>query len=366
MGVDPLTLGVGALYGGYKWNQNRRRGNRDRETLSGYEDTMRDQRGFRTGTATKVGSGVEPTRGLEDRLANVGQDPIYQQLMQRYQDQLNNGYQSRSLPYMQEFAETGGWSPDAIAGVNKSIAGYDEIAGGGGAANTLYKELMETGGWSDEDTTRFRQENAAQTPAVFDRLGEQLERRRTITGGQGGGVDREGAMLARGAAQENAGNVRRGNLELGESVRSGREAGASGYSRNVLSGLSGALGGRMGLQNSINQGRQFGAGGLEDISRSEADYGFENMRGMEGLRQSGINESMQYLGMIADSLGLEGRQRQDFINSQLGLNQQGDQRQDDLESDLLSFLGASRRRGGGRGSATRFTGGANNTTSAGG
>lgn len=329
MGVDPVTLGIGAGYGVYKGVQNRRRTNRDRETARGYESTMQNQRGFRTGTATKVGSGLEPTAGLEGRLANVGQDPIYLQLMQRYQDQLNNGYQSRGLPYMQEFAETGGWSPEARAGVNKSIAGYDELA--------------DTGGWSEDDRTRFRQENAAQTPAVFDRLGENLRRRRTITGGEGGGIDREGAMLARQAAQENSRAVRGGNLELGESIRSGR-----------VTGLAGALSGRMGLQNSINQGRMFGASGLEDISRSEADYGFQNMAGMTGLRQSGINESMGYLNLIADSLGLEGQQRAAFINMQLGINQQSDERTDDLEGDMLGFLQASRRGGNRRGNQRRF------------
>lgn len=334
MGVDPITLGIGAGYGIYKGTQNRRRTNRDRETLSGYDQTMRDQQGFRSGNMTKVGSGLEPTSGLEGRLDAVGTDPIYQQLMAQYQSNLSGGYQSRSLPYMEEFAKTGGWSPEAIAGVNKNIAGYDEMA--------------ETGGWSEDDRTRFRQENAAQTPAVFDRLGENLRRRRTITGGYGGGVDRETSMLARQAAQENSENVRGGNLELGESIRTGQQH-----------GLAGALGGRMGLQNSINQGRMFGAGGLEDISRSEADYGFENMRGMAGLRQSGINESMQYLNMIADSLGLEGQQRMSFINAQLGLDANSDQRTDDLEGDLLGFLMASKKRGSsgtGRSSATRFDG----------
>lgn len=308
MGIE--IAAVMAAAAAAKYANNRRSANRDQAlvTKRGNAQT-RDNAKFRNDAQTRLTGAQEKDKG------------VYSDLYNRYTAAPNAGYQ--------EFANTGGWNPTDTADIEGNIGKWNEIAEGRGS-NSTFKEFSETGGYTEDDKSNIRQRIASQTPSVYARLKENMENRRRVSGGFGAGFDEASASMARESARESGSAVREGEIGLSESIRSGRLAGAEGYSRNVQQALGAKNAARMGLVDSRNSGRMFGIEG-EEQSRQFGTSGLARLReqGMSG-------EELQAMDQWLASLGMDERQRREYLERQLGINRQKTENTNTLFSDLSS------------------------------
>jgi len=344
MGFDPITLGIGAAVAGGKYLSGRSKNKKnqkaidaERQRTQGFTDE------FRNDAQTRLAGAREKDKG------------VYNYLDAAYKKQAGGGddvsYNTRALPGYEDMARTGGWRDSDTADVEGNIRGWDEIAQGRGS-NATFKEFSETGGYTDEDKTNIRQRIAGQTPALYARLKENLANRGRISGGYGSGVDTASLALARGGAQANAEAVREGEIGLSESIRSGRTAGAEGYSRNVLSALAAKNAARQGMVDSRTRGQSVGLSGMNDISRGEfgADVSNRDNRnaGIEGsmrLRQMGASgEESSAIAQWMASLGMDASQQERFLAQQLQQNAATGKTTQDLFRDLFGVADAAMRK----------------------
>lgn len=342
MGFDPITLGIGAAYAGGKYLSNRGKKKKADTALNTYGKPDERVNQMYDDAASRLPGARERDAQLRDNIMN------------QYQNQANGGsnvsFNTRALPTYEEFARTGGWGAADTAGINRTIGGYEDLAAGKGPAQEFYRNLMDTGGYTDADKSNIRGRIASNTPAIYESLRGDMERMSAPQGYRPGFSDSL-ARLAREKARESGAAVREGEIGLSESIRGGRLAGAGGYSSNVLAGLGGAASTRMGYVNSRNQGRLAGAGGMNDISRGEMDADQFNtqqrnraLEGMTQLRGQRSAEEAMYLDQMMASLGMNAQQRQAFLSQTMGNEANKGAMDDDLMQDSLGFLLAARKK----------------------
>lgn len=332
MGVAiPVAM---AAYGVYKGVKNKQRAKRDKKESDR--------------TQSDILGRLDPlTQGAQQR-----SDAAHTDLQNRYTNMLDNpggNYQSRGLPGYTEFSQTGGWDDAARGDVEGNISEWANLVRGEGA-NKTFKEFSETGGYTDDDKANIRGRVAAQTPSLYAGLSQELKRKSAVNP-YAFGLDSAGTKLARESARASSDAVREGEIGLSESVREGRLAGAQGYTNSVLQSLAAKNNARQGMQDSINQGRQFGISGLEDVSQNEyaasqrdTEMGLE---GLAGLRREDLDVLMRGLGMSTN-------QRNTGLDRSLALNQRADAGSDQITSSVMNGVlnyYMSRRGGGNTGVA---------------
>jgi hypothetical protein len=181
--------------------------------------------------------------------------------------------------------DNGGYSPERIAQINKSISGLQGLGETGGLDDTainrfrgngIYDEFAQTGGWSNQDKANFRDRTRSGMASQFGSMKNEMARRNRISGGN---ATNYGAQMAKAARQNAFGMgqaLNEGELGMADQIRQGRMWGGQGMTNaenalqslrtsNMLQGLTGAGNMGIGLQNSINQGILGGAQGLTDM-----------------------------------------------------------------------------------------------------
>lgn len=223
-------------------------------------------------------------------------DNVYNDLLSRY------GY----------FADTGGWDPSRVSSIDEDISGFKNFAKTGGLTpeaisrmrgSGVFDEFAKTGGYSDADLANIRGRTAAQTPAFYDSLKNELARQNTSQGGYSPGYTYEMAKSARDAYRGGTDAIRETEIGLKDAVNKGRMWGGSNISSsedalqslltgNQLKGLAGSSGLTMNLVNSMNQGKLAGMSGLENLRTTPgADFQYMNqlLKGM-GMSDDSANQ----------------------------------------------------------------------------
>lgn len=134
----------------------------------------------------------------------------------------------------------GGVGPIDTSALQGNAAAYKNFAQGNTPSGKFYSNLMNTGGYSEQDKADMSAEGNAATPAFFDNLRNMYSSQQAATGGYSPGYGASLARLSREGAREAQDAARRTSLGINESVRGGKERGAAGISGQFLGGMAGA------------------------------------------------------------------------------------------------------------------------------
>jgi hypothetical protein len=247
-----------------------------------------------------------------------------------------------------KFGQTGGLTPEDIAGVKRPY----------------FEELEKTGGYSPEDISNIRYRGAASAGSTFESLADRLGRQRAV-GQFGPGYSEAAAKLARQGAQNVAEQGRETELGLSEAIRQGKLTGAQELanrtqaladlrSRNTLAGYGAAgqfglsrenaiqdamaraasLGlGReaqiqagleaasrteLGTQDLISRNRLAGAGGLQSATERQRELDAANQRFLIGQRTQGQAQGLGGLLQTYGAMPEEERFYQNLLSNYLG------------------------------------------------
>jgi len=230
-------------------------------------------------------------------------------------------------------ADNGGWSPEQIADVNRSIGQYKNFAEGGGVDEEgrnrirgmgVFDEFSRTGGYNDQDIANARSRGTSGIPAFYDRVREEGNRLGRVQGGGGPG---QAALMSRLARDESRGVAEASrDTELGikDAVNKGRQWGTSGLSsaeqglqellsRNKLSGMGGVVDATTGMANSIagNKTNAAGAAAGNETSWQGLKTGNElaGTRGLADLAEGAANRGV----MSAANAAADSRWRASFL-----------------------------------------------------
>lgn len=218
-----------------------------------------------------------------------------------------------------EFANTGGWDPSRISGVEGDISGLRELGRTGGLDATainryrgggVYDEFAKTGGYSEGDIANIRSRSNSAIPSFYASLKDELQRQNTVQGGYSPGYTYGLAKSGRDAYRAGAGQALDTEIGIKDKVNTGRQWGASGMTSsenalqtlrtgNMFRGLEGAGNMTMGLQGSINSGKLAGLSGLEGLRTnpgSEMAY-MANLLKTMGMSDSEAQNLLQMRGV---------------------------------------------------------------------
>ena len=213
-------------------------------------------------------------------------------------------------------AETGGWTPEQIADVNRAIGQYKSFAEGGGVdeegkyrirGKGVFDEFSRTGGYNDQDIANARARGTSVIPGMYGRMREEAGRMGRVQGGGGPGQAALMSRLARDQARGIQGAALDTELGIKSAVNQGRQWGTTGLSnaevslqdllsRNKLAGMAGVTDATTGMANSIAQNRSGAAGmaagnemGWQGLKTSNQLAG---TRGLEGMAESAAQRGM--------------------------------------------------------------------------
>src|SRR5688572_12936544 len=172
---------------------------------------------------------------------------------------------------LSELARTGGWTPEQIANVNRSIAGFQSFADTGGVdeegkyrirGKGVFDEYSKTGGYSDKDIANARLRGTSGIPAFYSRVRDESNRLGRVQGGGGPGQAALMSRLARDEARGVSDAALSSELGIHEAIDKGRQWGTTGLSnaeislqellsKNKLAGMGGVADATTGMANSI-------------------------------------------------------------------------------------------------------------------
>jgi hypothetical protein len=224
------------------------------------------------------------------------------------QDNLRKG-----MPTLEELMKSGGYSPEQLAGVGQDIGTLRSIAASGGVDPTgqarmrgmgVFDEYAQTGGLSNQDRSVIRAKGNSTIPAFYDNMRREAGRQARVTGTNAG----QSALMAKlGREQALGAQTAAINTEMGlvDSINKGRQYGATNVaqseaalqnlmSQNRLRGAEGAIAGQRGVGEFMANTRGSSAkevgdveSGIQDKLTAERQYG---MGGLEQIIQQRIQE----------------------------------------------------------------------------
>lgn len=194
-----------------------------------------------------------------------------------------------------DWARTGGWSPRDRADVERNIGSFRELEGRG-------REWADTGGYTPEMDANYRARATSVIPSFYSALQDDLGRQNVATGGFNPGFTSQMASLARERSRAGTDAAREAEADIDTRRHAGQLEGM-GIWRSAAGDANDA---RMGLVNSINSGRQFGASGMANTTQ-------------DLLRLYGMapGESSALLQAIAQSMGQGADERYRYYNNRL-------------------------------------------------
>lgn len=247
---------------------------------------------------------------LNPALAGAQQraDTSYNDIYGGYKNVLNRNrntsgpFKSSAMPYFQEFAKTGGISPENQTRMR---------------GNGVFDEFAKTGGLSEADRGNIRAQGTAAIPGFFDSLSAELGRQNEASGGTNPGYNSQTAMLARDKSRQSSDAALAAELGITNQVNQGREWGAQGVSdsegRLVDATQRGRLAGITGMEGADEFGANY------DLQRNAQDTGFDlsALQGMGNLRGQMPGEVGNYEDLLSKALfgGAAGRRglMQDYM-----------------------------------------------------
>lgn len=276
----------------------------------------------RQGADEYTGIGNRFNRYYDDQLKQRGgaenrSNQAYDKILAGY-DTANGAFDDLDGIY-RDWSNTGGIDPDDY---NYSRSRYHDLVNTGGMTdenrsrirgNGVFDEFAKTGGWSPERIAQQRLRASATGSSMYEGLKGELDRQRAASGGQtpgdvyGGSQERLTRDSARGADEASLAS----ELGMAGAIDEGRRYGASSLSnaesRLVGQESSNKLGGLGGLSNlyGLRQaGREFGTSGLGQTAGARASL-------LDTLRQTRADvpgEVGMYNQNLLESLGLRGQQ----------------------------------------------------------
>jgi hypothetical protein len=143
-----------------------------------------------------------------------------------------------------------------------------------------YEEFAKTGGYSDADKANIRSRSNSTIPSVYAGINANADRYAQVQGGAGPGRSVMAGRLGRQAAESMAGNVRDTEIGIQDKVNQGRQWGTSGMSgsemslqgllsKNKLQGLSDANSAEGSMMQSIMGGREWGTQGMNQMAEND-------------------------------------------------------------------------------------------------
>jgi len=189
----------------------------------------------------------------------------------------NSGF-GISMPGYKTFADTGGYDDPTKAAINTNINQLGSIGQTGGVdaaaqqnilGNGYYQQLQQTGGISPQQQALMKAQGQQSVGSTFQNLQNSLQRQNAATGGIGFGAGAAGQALARTGARALGDQSVNTGLSIQNAINAGKLQGTQGLSSaqqglstlqtsNMLSGADKAATQQRALQDSINQGMQWG------------------------------------------------------------------------------------------------------------
>lgn len=210
-----------------------------------------------------------------------------------------------------DIANTGGWSPEQIGNVNKSIAGFQNFADTGGldaeginrmrGMGVFDEYAGKSGGISDETKGMLRARANSGIPAFYNQVRDETNRLGRVQGGGGPGQAALMSRLARDQSRAAADTSRGTELGIQEAIDKNRQWGTTGLAgaegdlqrlltENKLKGMSGVTDATGMMANSIAQNRTgaAGTGGGNEIGMQGLISGnkLAGTKGLEGMAES--------------------------------------------------------------------------------
>jgi hypothetical protein len=222
------------------------------------------------------------------------------------------------------YMDTGGWDPTTRGAQQGRIDTLTKIGDTGGLTEDekarargggYYEEFAKTGGYSPDDIRNIRTRATSGIPAMFSRVRDESARAANVQGGYGPGR----ALLAGRLGREQAGAAADASLnaELGirDKVNQGRQWGVGGMSsselalqdlltKNKLQSLTGASDIQGKMQESIMGGQQWGTGGL--YQKAKADQAASRAAAAAGAANSKWQQEFALRQKLAGLSGLGG------------------------------------------------------------
>lgn len=240
-------------------------------------------------------------------------DTSYNDIYGRTSGMLNDP-NSFGRSYFKNFAEspTGGIDPSRVSNLEGDASKYRNFAAGNDETGGYYRSLMGSGGFSEGDKTNFRNASTAVIPGIYQGLARELESGNRATGGMNPGFTASMEKLAREQAYAGQDAATRGEVDLSNMIRAGKNTGAEGLSSHFLTGTAGAGGIDKYLIDAIQQGKQFGASGVAGADTARGGL----LNTLRGLRTDVPGELSMYERQLLQSMGMN----DDAINSLLQKN----------------------------------------------
>lgn len=214
-------------------------------------------------------------------------------------------------PSYQNFIQTGGIDTARQKDIDETIGMLKEFGRSGGVSEADrarmrggggYEEFAKTGGLSEEARQNIRSRATSVIPAAYQRATDEANRMRTLQGGYGPGATALRGRMLRESNQSAADAALNAELGIQQQVNQGRQFGIQGMSGseqalqslvtgNQLAGMSGSGQLGMSLANAIQQGRMFGTSGLDASERA-----------IQGMLQSGRQFGVGGIQSVAGDL----------------------------------------------------------------
>jgi hypothetical protein len=179
--------------------------------------------------------------------------------------------------------ETGGYSPETLSRLQGQVAGigglrnldpammarFNEGLGG-------YSEFANTGGWSDPQKANYMRQATSNIPSFYGQMRNQAQQANRVQGGYAPGMNASMRNLGREQASAAQGASREAQLGLQNQVNQGRQFGISGLTSGGLQGAQAMNDAAFrAQQEELNQGR-----GLQQ------DIVGNRLQGLSGQTQS--------------------------------------------------------------------------------
>lgn len=303
-----------------------------RETKQTYEDTRRE----------KAAADARYAQAQAESASRIGAwDPILaaerQNLISGYSNlkpfgsldarSIDVGELKTTLPRLRQFADTGGFTPERLASLEGTIGGLKEFGRTGGLTEENisrmrgmggFDEFAKTGGYTPESIANIKAQALSPIGSYATGTREELDRRRALQGGYAPGFDAANRQLQRQTSRAIADTSLAANVGIQDRINEGRQWGIGGLAQaegavaglqsgNKLAGMQAAGGLELQLQDTISRYRAMGLSMEQATAQALAEFDAMNVQNQMMAGQFNIlnaqNMQMAGLGGLRDVYG---------------------------------------------------------------
>lgn len=258
-------------------------------------------------------------------------DALYNMIMKGYQGSDDSALRNETLGGYRDLIGNSDYSK-YLGDIDLDPNELNRLRGGG-----VFEEFSKTGGLSDQDISNIRTRGSGTVKSLYDNLRDTYQRQNVTQGGYSPGFDSRAAKLAREGSRAMDEATLGAELGITDTRNRGRMWGAEGLSgseRGIQDIYGRNAGLRLGAAEAGNRNRLAGLGGMSSMYSQTP--GRENM----------------FLQYLLQSLGLGAQGRQSNLNSRMGYNPN----QNFMDKYLMPLIGAGGSVAGGLASGGAFGG----------